>query len=78
MSQRFTYVKYDAEAIEKQEKFKKVFEELEKMANELLVASRPQALFLTALEEAYMWTGKSIRDEQIARNSLPAHAPERG
>lgn len=78
MSQRFTYVKYDQESTDKQEKFKKAFEILEAMGNDLLVASRPQSLFLTALEEAYMWTGKSIRDEQIARNSLVAHTPERG
>ncbi len=77
MSQRFSYVKYDAEAIAEQEAFKVKFEELEAMAAGLK-AGRAQALFLTALEEAYMWTGKAIRDEQIERNSQPAHVPERG
>jgi hypothetical protein len=77
MSQRFSYVKYDQESVTKQEAFKKKFEELEAMGIELLKASRPQSLFLTALEEAYMWTGKAIRDEQIFRDSLTAHVPER-
>jgi len=71
-------VKYDQEAIDKQERFKKAFEELEQMGIELLDAGRPQSLFLTALEEAYMWTGKGIRDEQIKRTPGTVHAAERG
>lgn len=74
---RFSYVRYDSYSAEKQEKFKKVFEELEEMALNLLPDSRPRSLFLTALEEAYMWTGKSIRDEQINRGVQPEHVPER-
>lgn len=77
MSQRFSYVKYDEESQTKQELLKKQFEVLEAMVD-TLTESRPKALCLTALEEAYMWTGKAIRDEQISRNSQTAHVPERG
>lgn len=77
MSQRFSYVKYDQEAVNKQETFKKMFEEVEAYAEHFLSDSRPKSLFMTALEEAYMWTGKAIRDEQIARNSQPEHVAER-
>ena len=76
MGQRFSYVRYDAEATTTQEAFKQKFEELETMA-ELLKDGRAKSLFLTALEEAYMWTGKAIRDEQIARGSQVEHVAER-
>ena len=36
-------------------------------AHDLLDDSRYKALFMTELEIAYMWTGKAIRDEQVAR-----------
>lgn len=78
MSQRFSYVKYDEQSIQKQETFKQMFEAIEDYANLALTDSRPKSLLMTALEEAYMWTGKAIRDEQIARDSQTAHTPERG
>lgn len=67
MSQRFSYIKYDLTSISHQQAFKELFERLESLANGLLVDGRPKALLMTALEEAYMWTGKAIRDAQIAR-----------
>ena len=33
-----------------------------------LYNGRSASLALTKLEEAYMWIGKQIRDDQIARN----------
>lgn len=78
MSERFSYVKYDEIAVKKQERLRYMFEDLEKEAEVLLPNGRAKSLFLTHLEEAYMWTGKAIRDEQIARNSHPEHVPERG
>ena len=78
MSWRFSYVKYDDKSIEIQEAFKKKFEELEALANENLHDGRAKSLFITALEEAYMWTGKAIRDQQIARDSQKEHVAERG
>lgn len=78
MSNTFIYVKYDEESVQKQETFRKMFEAIEDYANLTLKDSRPKSLLKTALEEAYMWTGKAIRDEQIERNSNPAHTPKRG
>lgn len=77
MSGRFVYVKYDEDAAQKSEMFKKKFEELEALGMELLKDSRPKSLFLTSLEESYMWVGKAIRDEQIARDSQTEHQPAR-
>lgn len=78
MSHRFTYVKYDEKSIEIQEAFKKQFEAIEAVANDQLHDGRAKSLLMTALEEAYMWTGKAIRDQQMARDSQPANVPERG
>jgi hypothetical protein len=77
MSQRFSYVKYDKRSIAAQETLKLQFETIELLID-ALPDSRAKSLCLTALEEAYMWTGKAIRDEQIARDSQPEHVPERG
>lgn len=71
MSQRFSYVKYDEVSAITQQAFKEAFQSLESMAT-MLPDNRAKSLFLTALEVAYMWVGKSIRDEQIARNSGPS------
>lgn len=77
MSNRFSYVKYDAESTRAQEAFKLNFETLEILVDGL-PDGRAKSLCLTALEEAYMWTGKAIRDAQIARGPQPDHVPERG
>ena len=77
MSQRFSYVKYDERAVIQQESLKEQFEKIEVMVADLK-DGRAKSLVLTHLEEAYMWTGKAIRDEQIARNVSPEHVPERG
>jgi hypothetical protein len=76
MSQRFSYVKYDDQSTMLQNEFKDYFEDLEELAEEL-EDSRAKNLFLTYLEIAYMWSGKAIRDEQIARGVLPDDVPER-
>lgn len=77
MSQRFSYVKYDAQSAAGQETIKDAFEVVEALVD-ALPNSREKSLCLTALEEAYMWTGKAIRDIQILRNSQPEHTPDRG
>lgn len=77
MSKTFSYVKYDDEAVRKQETFKTMFEAIEDFANLSLKDSRPKSLLKTALEEAYMWTGKAIRDEQYERNAETQHEPAR-
>lgn len=70
---RFDYVKYDKESITAQASIKKEFENVASGVDLTLSAGRAKSLVLTKLEEAYMWCGKAIRDEQIQRNgSAPA------
>lgn len=64
---RFDYVKYDGEAAIIQDNFKSGVTVLES-AIEQLKSPRAKALAITKLEELYMWIGKAIRDDQIARN----------
>lgn len=73
---RFNYVRYDEMSTQQQEKAKTMCEEMEKFISEL-GHSRPTSLALTALEETYMWIGKAIRDNQIARGSQIEHIAER-
>lgn len=65
---RFDYVKYDDKACNQTADFKSVFMALEELVEKAFPnGSRSKALVLTKLEEAYMWIGKTIRDEQIVR-----------
>ena len=64
---RFDYVKYDEKALAQQNEAKEMFSKLEAFVDGL-DAGRAKSLVYTKLEEAYMWIGKAIRDEQIARN----------
>jgi len=73
---RFDYVRYDEQSANLQKKFKGACEALEDIAAGL-PDSRAKSLFLTALEEAYMWTGKAIRDWQISRGGPAADEPRR-
>jgi hypothetical protein len=70
MGSRFDYVKYDRTACDTQEAFKQIADHLERMVGGIRApeAGRAKALALTTLEEFYMWVGKAIRDDQIARN----------
>lgn len=75
---RFDYVKYDERAIANQAEFKKKCEELERRINNIggmldplvdkAFCSRAKENAIKSLEEVYMWIGKGIRDEQVARN----------
>lgn len=64
MKARFSYVKYDETATTKQQTLKTKFEELEALVEDTIPEGRAKSLIMTHLEEAYMWTGKGIRDEQ--------------
>ncbi len=75
MSGRFNYVKYDEKSIESQNQFKSVFEGLENMVSNLQ-DGRAKSLVMTKLEEAYLWVGKAIRDEQLAKRG-GVEQPER-
>lgn len=67
MSGRFDYVKYDVKAQSLQQSVKSHMGVIELFLNNL-PNSREKSLAITKLEEAYMWIGKAIRDDQIARN----------
>lgn len=73
---RFNYVKYDECSVQQQEAAKAMCEQMETFINSL-GAGIPQSLALTALEETYMWIGKAIRDQQVARGSQVEHVAER-
>lgn len=66
-SERFAYIKYDAESVRLQTQFREIFEQLEFLGKMAIRDSRPKSLFMTSLEEAYLWIGKAIRDDQIER-----------
>ena len=68
---RFDYIKYNETTAALQQAFKEKFVDLESSI-EALKPGRAKALCLTALEEAYMWVGKALRDQQI-ETSGPAH-----
>ncbi len=63
---RFDYVKYDETAMKKQMDLKELFEKIDWLVETSLSNGRAKALVFTKLDEAYMWTGKAIRDEQVA------------
>jgi hypothetical protein len=72
---RFDYVKYDELAADKQRAFKLFFMDVERfLENNLSIApgpagagvARAKALVLTKLEEAYMWVGKALKEEQLS------------
>ncbi len=66
---RFDFVKYDEKAAELSNKYKAKFQELEdSIARDLGPGKRSYATAMTKIEEAFMWVGKAIRDQQIDRN----------
>jgi hypothetical protein len=73
----YIYVRYDEEIAAEQETLKAAFEEVTTKVLQIIPAGRCRSLCLTALEEAYMWTGKGQRDKQIAKTNA-AHEPARG
>lgn len=73
---RFDYVKYDEKAVMQQDVFKRRFSELSELVDGM-GHSRAASLVQTKLEEAYMWIGKAIRDDQISRNGSAPLQEER-
>lgn len=74
---RFDYVRYDGESLEIQTFFKALFIKLDTEVEHAFKGGRAKALIHTKLEEAYMWVGKAIRDEQIERDALTKLQEER-
>ena len=73
---RFDYVKYDEKAQGLQETIKARFMGVEVQIDRL-PEGRAKSLAYTKLEEAYMWIGKAIRDDQIKRNGSAPLQEER-
>ena len=78
MTNRFDYVKYDEIAATQQLGAKNLFTGLDEYVEQQLKGGRSKSLVLTKLEEAYMWIGKAIRDDQIARNGSAPLQESRG
>jgi hypothetical protein len=74
---RFDYVKYDDKAMLIQDEMKQRVYHFEQAIDAQLKSPRAKALALTKLEECYMWIGKAIRDDQIARNGSAPLQEER-
>lgn len=67
---RFDYVQYDEQAQISQATLKKACENIEALVGGTIKDGRAKSSVMTKLEEAYMWMGKGIRDDQIARNGI--------
>ena len=65
---RFNYIRYDDQSLAIQQHAKIQAGFLEDTINKL-VSDRAKELALNHLEECYMWIGKAIRDDQIARRA---------
>jgi hypothetical protein len=74
---RFDYVKYDDKSLLIQDEFKQRVHHFEMQIEKDIKSPRAKALALTKLEECYMWIGKAIRDDQIARNGSAQLQEER-
>lgn len=66
---RFERVEYDSHASEQQKRLREKFKELEAVV-EGFKDCRYKSLAFTALEEAYLWFGKAVREQQIERLPL--------
>lgn len=75
---RFDYIAYDETASTCQHVFKRELTLFEDAVENLIKCPRSKALALTKIEEAYMWIGKGIRNDQIARNGSAPLQESRG
>ena len=60
---RFEFIKYDDARTKKQKHYNDQFRDLERLV-EQVTDTRTRSMILTKLEEAYLWVGKALRDEQ--------------
>lgn len=65
---RFDYVKYDGLSEDRQAIFKSLMMQMEAQIEASINSPRAKASALTNLEIVYMWIGKGLRDDQIARH----------
>ncbi len=74
---RFDYIKYDQDNIDNQAFFKEGFSKVAEDIETCLDPGSAKDKALQHLEEAYMWVGKALRDEQIKRNGKAELQEER-
>lgn len=68
-----------AVSLRRQQRFmKESFERLTHDFETLFLVGRARSLVLTKLEEAYMWVGKAIRDDQADRESKSTGSTKMG
>ena len=67
MTERFDHIQFDEISLNKAHGLRVAFENVEDLL-EKLPPSRQRLFCFQALEEAYMWAGKAIRDEQLHRS----------
>jgi hypothetical protein len=65
---RFSYVDYDDASARKSGELRDAVQQVEALLLGL-PESRERSLALTKLEEAFMWTGKAIRNQQLEREA---------
>jgi hypothetical protein len=63
---RFSHIPYDSESQIISDHLKFLFELVEKQVDEL-EPCREKHMIYTKLEEAFMWVGKAIKNQQILR-----------
>lgn len=67
MPNRFDYVEWDSISAGACERLKRAAEALEIAIDVELETSREKSSAITKLEECFMWIGKAIRADQLAR-----------
>lgn len=66
---RLNFVKYDSESLRKNEELKYAVQNVERHLLEL-PECRERSLAMTAMEEMFMWIGKTIRNDQLERERV--------
>ena len=66
---RLNFVKYDAESLRKNEELKYAVQNVERYLLNL-PECRERSLAMTAMEEMFMWIGKTIRNDQLERERV--------
>lgn len=63
----FDKIQYDEEAVLKSQMLKAKMENILDFMERKLIESRARSIVKSKLEEAFMWAGKAIKDDQIVR-----------
>ena len=75
MTKRFDFVEYDETSIAIRGDIRRTMATVEDAMGQLK-EGRAKSVALTKLEAAFMWVGKAIRDDQVARTPAPTSTKE--